>query len=78
MVIIDPHAALKNLVEESEPDVRCRNKRCNESDYIWDGRGHYGLCPSCWWMAKTSFAVGAASLTVIAFIVGMIGKWLVH
>jgi hypothetical protein len=38
--------------------------------------GRFGLCPSCWWIARTSFAIGMATLATLGFLAGIVVQFL--
>lgn len=53
----------------------CQNSRCGEA-LSPVHPAPFNLCPSCWWMAKTSFGLGAAVMTAAGFIAGVVSYWL--
>lgn len=50
---------------------RCWTRDC-EMPLAVSPDGRFGLCSSCWWMAKTSFGIGAATFGVLSFLIGLL------
>lgn len=50
----------------------CRNGRCRE----WlDADATYGLCPSCWFIARVGGGIGAAVLVAGGIVVKLLLAW---